>query len=100
MSTNEPAQGFGHRKGDHEMMPRHLALHLPVQPLEALPALTAGAVAVAAGTENVMFFAAVGAFIDRHAANIRAAADDCLDGLQMVSGHGSAELVDRTDPNF
>jgi hypothetical protein len=58
IDSHEPANLLGHGKGDHEVMPRHLAIQLFRKPLPGLVVLTRRTMAVAAGAMDCMVFPA------------------------------------------
>lgn len=84
---------FGHGECDHEMVSRNLPIHLFTQPLSGFMMLAIGAMTIAAAAVNYMVFAALGALIDRSAIMPRAAVDDGVDDLAMISRHAVAEAL-------
>jgi hypothetical protein len=58
IESHEPANLLGHRKGDHEVMSRHLPIQLFRKPLPGLVVLTGRTMAVAAGTMDCVVFPA------------------------------------------
>ena len=71
-------------KGEQEVVAGQASLKLCFQPLAAFVILALRAVAVAAGTVDMMFFAAAVALIDGDAVFPRTAVDDGLDCLFVL----------------
>ncbi len=87
MSTDKVTQFLRYGEGDHEVGTRDLPIELFFEPLTGLVMLALGAMAVPAGTEDVMDLAAVAAFIDGHAVKLGAAPDHGPDGFPVAGGH-------------
>ncbi len=75
------------------MMARKLSFYLLFKPQIGLVLLTAGAMPVAAGRVNYMFFAALFASIDNRTVMPRAAVNNGIDDLQVFRRHGFAETA-------
>ena len=64
-----------------------MTIKLLFEPLSGLVVLALGAVAIAAGSEDVMDLAAALTFIDGHPANLGTALDTGLESFTMTGGH-------------
>ena len=71
-----------------------MAIELCLQSFTGFVVLTIGAMAVATGAINHMPLAALGTLIDTSAIMIRAAIDDGIDDLSVVSGYVITETLD------
>jgi hypothetical protein len=93
VAADEGVELLGSGEGDQEVMPWHLPLHLFMEPLMSLVILTGGAVAVSAGAEEEMGFAASVALIEGGPEGLSFAVDDGTDDLEVIGGHGVFESV-------
>ena len=84
MSAAEGANLLRHGKGEQEVAAGQSSVKLCFQPLTAFVILALRAVAVAAGTVDMMFFAAVVALIDGNAVLPGTAVDDGSDGFFVL----------------
>lgn len=64
-----------------------LTIKLLFEPLSGLVMLALGAVAIAAGSEDVMDLAAALTFIDGHPVNLGTTLDNGLESFMMTGGH-------------
>jgi hypothetical protein len=87
MSAAEVPKLLGYGKGEQEVVARESSVKLCFQPLAAFVILALGAVAVAAGAVDMMFFPAAVALIDGNAELPGTAVDDGIDGLFMLDRH-------------
>ena len=74
-------------KGEQEVVAGQASLQLCFQPLAAFMILALWTMAVAAGTVDQVFFAAVVALIDSNAVLPGAAVDDSIDGFFVLNRH-------------
>ena len=94
VGANQAAGLLRDGKGDHEMMPWKLPVHLPFQPKACFMVLTGWTVPVAAGHVDDMGLAALLALIESYAGGFGATLDDGLHGLSLLTGHGRGKLVE------
>jgi hypothetical protein len=93
MASNEAAQAFGDREGDHEMMAGKLSVQLSFEPLSGLTVLTGRAMAVAAGAIHDVGMPAILTRIEGDARLLGAAFTDSGHGLSVFPGHGFAKAL-------
>jgi len=91
MATDESAQFFRHREGEHEMVGGQLALQLRVQPGIGLVLLAAGTVTVAAAARQQELLSAGFTPIRERTIGWAGAADDRRDHLLMLPRQARAE---------
>jgi hypothetical protein len=89
--SHEPTKLLRYGKGDHEVMPRHLAIQLFRKPLPCFVVLTRRTMAVAAGAMNRMVFPAFLAPEQGRSTSWGAAVDDGVDRFTMFTGESVAE---------
>ena len=94
VAADEGVELLGDGEGDEEMVSWHLPLHLFIEPLMSLLVLTGGAVAVSAGAEEEMAFAAVLTLIESGSEGLGSTVDDGTDDLEVIVGHGPCVAMD------
>jgi len=87
MGAAEEPKLLGHSKGEQKVVAGQASFKLCFQPLAAFMVLALRTVAIAAGTVDMMFFAAVVALIDGNAILSGTAFDDGIDGLFVLDRH-------------
>ena len=93
MRTEEIPELSGNRAGNHEVMNRHQLIHSGIEPVDSLLTLTSWAMAVSAGSEDLIGIRAVftGAY-DR--SQLRCSTlDDCLYHFFVIGRHPPAKGV-------
>jgi len=91
VAADEASQMLRHREGNHEVVPRQLALHLPFHPQFDFMVLALRTMTVAAGPERHVLNTTVGAFINNHAAGLGPTFHDGINDFFMLIGHGCAK---------
>ena len=98
MASNEAAQAFGNREGDHEMMAGKLSVQLSFEPLSGLTVLTGRAMAVAAGAIHDVGMPAILTRIEGDARLLGAAFTDRIDGFPVLPGMSSPKRSRYSGP--
>ena len=94
MGSNEKPQSLRNRERNQKVGTRELTGHLLFEPRPCFMILTLRTVTVAARAKDVVDLPAIGAFIDGHPVNRRAALDHGLNGFVMDGGHINAVALD------